>query len=326
MNLLVLNTGSSSIKYTLFEDNYKTKIFSGKVERIKDYSKAIKQILNELNNNELSFDIIAHRVVHGGELNKPSLITNKVEQIIKKYSEFAPLHNPPALKVIRECKKLNKKQYTVFDTAFFSDLPNKAKIYPIPLEITRKFNLKKYGFHGISNKYVSQRLKGKTIVLHLGNGCSVSAINNTKPIDTSMGLTPLEGLMMGTRAGDIDAGLILFLEKKDYNMNEILNFKSGFKGLTGYTDFRDILKNIKNPKIKLAYDIFVYRIVKYVGAYIAVLNGLDNLVFTGAIGYNVPMLRKNVLKNLSYLKNKFKVHVIKTDEEMQIAKEVFEII
>ena len=235
------------------------------------------------------------------------------------------MHNIPELKVIQECKKLNKKQYAVFDTAFFSDLSEKAKIYSIPLKITKKFNFKRYGFHGISHKYVSQGLKGKTIVLHLGNGCSISAINNSKPIDTSMGLTPLEGLMMGTRAGDIDAGLILFLEKKGYNMNEMLNFQSGFKGLTGYTDFRDILKTLKNPKSKLAYDIFVYKIVKYIGAYIAALGGLDNLVFTGAIGENSSLLRKQVLKNLSYLKHRFKVHVIKTDEEMQIAREVFEL-
>ncbi|MFA7708000.1 MAG: acetate kinase, partial [Candidatus Pacearchaeota archaeon] len=247
----------------------------------------------------------------------------KVEKIIEEYSEFAPLHNPPALKVIKEFKKLGKRQYAVFDTAFFSELPEKAKIYAIPKEITKKFNLKRYGFHGISHKYVSRELKGKTIILHLGSGCSASAINNGKAVDISLGLTPLEGLMMGTRAGDIDAGLVLFLEKKGYNMNEVLNFESGFKGLTGYTDFRDILKTLKNPDSKLAYDIFIYRIIKYVGAYIAVLGGLDNLAFSGEIGYNVQMLRDDVAKNLTFLNKKFEVHAIKTDEESEIAREIF---
>ena len=342
-NLLVLNTGSSSIKFALFSNNQK--VFSGKIEKVRDFKKAINTILKTLEENSVKFDVIAHRIVHGGDLNKPCLINRKTESIIKKYSEFAPLHNPPQLQVIQICKKFKKEQYAVFDTAFFADIPDKAKHYPIPEDIREKYNIKKYGFHGISHKSMAQNIFGKTISIHLGSGCSISAILNNKPIDTSMGLTPLEGLMMGTRPGDIDSGILIFLSKKKYNLDDILNFKSGLKAFSKDNDFRYFLSNLDKPKIKLGFDIFVYKIVKYIGAYTAALNGLDNLIFTGAIGENSSIVREEICKNLTYLgieidndKNKenadiistpvsrVKVFVKKTDEESEIAKEVYEMI
>lgn len=341
--ILVLNTGSSSIKFALFEDELK--IYSHKVERVHDFKRALESVLKLIDKKNLEFDVIAHRVVHGGPVDKPCLINAKVEKTIREYSQFAPLHNVPQLKVINFCKKLGKKQYAVFDTAFFANLPEKASIYPIPKEITKKFGIKRYGFHGLSHKYVSQKFKGKTIVCHLGSGCSVSAISDGKPIDISMGLTPMEGLMMGTRAGDIDPGIIIFLEKKGYDMNEILNFKSGLKAFGRENDFRYFLKNLNKKEIKLGFDIFIYRIIKYIGAYTAALNGLDNLIFTGAIGENSETARKEICKNLTYLgleidkdknnkdleiistpNSKIKVCVKKTYEEGEIAKEVYELI
>lgn len=360
-NLLVLNTGSSSIKFSLFKDS--VKIFSGKIERIgkqdaiisynnnnstkpiKDFKSAINSILKILDENKLNFDFIAHRIVHGGDLNKPSLIDKKVEAIIEKFSEFAPLHNPPELEVIKICKKFKKRQYAVFDTSFFASLPEKAKFYPIPYEIAKKHNIKKYGFHGISHKYVTGNIPGKTISLHLGSGCSISAVENNSPLDTSMGLTPLEGLMMGTRAGDIDPGVVIYLQKKKYDVNKILNFESGLKAFSNDNDFRYFLNNLDKPNIKLGFDIFIYRIIKYLGAYSAALNGLDNIIFTGTIGENSYIARQEICKNLKYLgvdidenKNKennevistdvsrVKVYVKKTDEEGEIAKEVYDLI
>jgi acetate kinase len=341
-NILVFNVGSSSLKYSLF-DNLK-KINSENFERLKnkrDFEKTVSIIIEKLKDQKI--DAIAHRVVHGGELNKPSKINKKIKDKIKDFSEFAPLHNPNQLRVIEICEeKFKQPQYAVFDTMFFAELPEVAKTYPIPKEITEKYKLRRYGFHGLSHKFISQGLKRKTITCHLGSGSSIAAIYNGKPLDTSMGLTPLEGLTMGTRSGTIDPGLILFLEKKGYDVNKILTEKSGLKGLCGHNDFRDILSSMKNCKdCKLAYSIFIYKIIRIIGAYTAVLNGLDNLVFTAGIGEQVPKLRKDICKNLKFLKlklndkknkkginlissrtSKVKVYVRKTDEEKQIVKEI----
>lgn len=341
-NILVFNVGSSSLKYSFFSN--RKKLYTENFERLKekkDFEKAVSKIAEKLHGQKI--DLIAHRVVHGGELNKPSKVDKKVKEIIKKFSEFAPLHNPNQLRVIEICeKKFKQSQYAVFDTMFFSDLPDIAKIYPIPKEITKKHKIRRYGFHGLSHKFVSRGLKGKTITCHLGSGSSISAIEDEKPLDTSMGLTPLEGLVMGTRSGTIDPGLILFLEKQGYNTKKILTEKSGLKGLCGHNDFRDILSSMKTSKdCKLAYNIFIYKIIKIIGSYIAALNGLDNLVFTAAIGENVPKLREDICKNLSFLgvklnneKNKrnkelissgtskVKVYVKKTNEDEQIVREV----
>lgn len=344
--ILVFNVGSSSIKYSLFR-NLK-KINSGNKERLKtkeDYKKAVIEILEKFKGERIN--LIAHRVVHGGDLNKPSKINKEIKKKIKNFSEFAPLHNPKQLMVIELIEKNSKiPQYALFDTMFFSNLPEVSKNYAIPKQLTEKLNIRRYGFHGFSHHYVSKGLKGKTITCHLGSGSSISAIINGKPIDTSMGLTPLEGLIMGTRSGDIDPGIILYLEKKGYNANEILNKKSGLKGICGHNDFRDILKKMnKNKDCKLAYDMFVYRIIKIIGSYIAAINGLDNLVFTAAIGENVPGLRRDICNQLKFMRiklnekknklnseiissitSKVKVFVKKTNEEKMIVEEVLKIL
>jgi acetate kinase len=341
----VFNVGSSSIKYSLFQGT--TKINSWVIERLKDkndYSEAINKIFKQFDKEKIN--ILAHRVVHGGEINHPSKITKEIKNKIKEFSEFAPLHNPKQLIVIELCEKFKKPQYAVFDTMFFVNLSKVAKTYAIPKEITKKYNIMRQGFHGLSHEYVSKNLKGKTITCHLGSGASISAIENEKAIDTSMGSTPLEGVIMGTRSGSIDPGIIFFLEKRGYNVEEILTNKSGLKGICGYNDFRDVRSRInKNKDCKLAYEMFIYSIVKTIGSYVSVLNGLNNLVFTAAIGENVPKLRKEICNKFKYLglkldenkneKNeeiisskdsKIKVYVRKTDEEKMIAEEVLKIL
>jgi acetate kinase len=343
--ILVFNVGSSSIKYGLFKNS--ALIESGDYERLKskkDYEESIKKIFKKLKGKNI--DLIAHRVVHGGNLEKPVKITQEIKSKIKKFSEFAPLHNPEQLMAIELCEDYKKPQYAVFDTMFFSDIPKVSKTYAIPQEITKKYGIRRYGFHGLSHKYVSRNLNGKTITCHLGSGCSVSAILNKKPIDTSMGFTPLEGVIMATRSGTIDPGVIFFLEKKGYNVEELLTEKSGLKGICRHDDFRDILSNMKkNKECKLAYDMFIYQIIKTIGAYVSVLNGLDNLVFTAKIGENVAKLREDICNNFSFLgikidekknksnseiisskESKVKVQVIKTNEEKMAVEEVLKII
>jgi acetate kinase len=343
--ILVFNVGSSSIKYSLFEKN--KLLDSGKFERLKskeDYRKSVEKIFQKINLEKIS--LIIHRVVHGGELNQPVKITKEVKNKIKEFSEFASLHNPKELMVIELCEKYNKTQYAVFDTMFFSKLPDFAKTYAIPLEISKKYKIKRYGFHGLSHEYVSKNLKGKTIVCHLGSGVSISAIIDGKAVDTSMGFTPLEGLMMGTRSGTIDPGIILFLQKKGYDVENLLTEKSGLIGISGYSDFRDIRSRIsKNKNCKLAYEMFAYQIVKTIGSYVSAMNGLNNLIFTGAIGENVPSLRKDVCKNFEYLgiklddeknknnselissgNSKIKVFVKKTNEEKMALEKVLEML
>jgi len=341
---LIFNVGSSSIKYCLFES--KTKKESGNYEKLKDrkdYKKVINKIFDKFEDEDI--DYIAHRVVHGGNMKRPEKITKRVEKKIKEFSKFAPLHNPKQLMVIDIIRKKTKvSQYAVFDTMFFSEIPEVARTYPIPYKISKKHRIRKYGFHGLSHKYVSKDLNGKTITCHLGSGCSVSAIDNGVALDTSMGMTPLEGLMMRTRSGSIDPGLILFLKKKGYDIDKLLRKESGLKGISGKDDFRDILTTMdKNKKSKLAYDMLVYNLSKIIGSYLPVLNGLDNLVFTAAMGKNVPELRKEVCDTLNFMdvkldsgqnkknsekvsqkKSKVNVYARKTDEESQIVDEIFE--
>lgn len=339
--ILVFNVGSSSIKYSLFENT--EKIETGNYERLKtkeDYKDTIEKIFEKLKNKKI--DIIAHRVVHGGDLNHPAKISKSVKNKIEEFAEFAPLHNPKQLMVIELAEKYCNEQYAVFDTMFFADLPEVARTYAIPKGLTKQYNIRRYGFHGFSHEFVSKNLKGKTITCHLGAGSSISAIIEGKPVDTSMGLTPLEGLIMGTRSGTIDPGLVLFLEKKEKNANEILTEKSGLKGICGHNDFRDVLENKeKDPDSKLAYEMFVYQIVKIVGSYVAVLNGVDNLIFTAGIGEHSWKMRRDVCKHFEYLglkidedknknseeiisssNSKVKVLVIPTNEEKMIVEEV----
>jgi len=342
--ILVFNVGSSSIKYSLFKDSNIIK--QGNYEELKteeDYKISVEKIFKNIDEKEV--DLIIHRVVHGGGLKKPLRINEEIKNKIKRFSEFAPLHNPRQLKVIELCEHYKKPQYAVFDTIFFADLPEIAKIYAIPKRITEKYKIKKYGFHGLSHKSVSRGLKGRTIICHLGSGSSISAIKDSKAIDISMGLTPLEGIMMGTRSGSIDPGIILLLQREGYNAEDILTNKSGLKGICGYSDFRIIRKKMgKNKDCKLAYGMFIYQIIKTIGSYVAVLNGLDNLVFTAKIGENVAELREKVCNHLSFLgvqldkkknrlnseiisseKSKVRVYVRKTNEEKIAVEEIMKI-
>ncbi|MEK6808309.1 MAG: acetate/propionate family kinase [Nanoarchaeota archaeon] len=364
MNILTLNIGSSTVKYAVFSSALHLKEeklrFKGIIDKIKNnsgYIKAINEIVRIIRKNEIKIDIIGHRIVHGGQIRESCLINTKIERIIKKYSEFAPLHNPPELIGIKECKRIFRvKQVAVFDTAFFSELPERSFLYALPYKYYEKHSIRKYGFHGISHKYCSIRAseilkkelkKLKLITCHLGNGCSISAIKYGKCIDTSMGLTPLEGLVMGTRTGDIDVGTVLYLMKKEHlgleRMNRILNKESGLLGISGISnDFR-VLLNTKKQRARLAIDVFTYRLVKYIGAYISALQGADAIVFTGGIGENSSEIRELVLNNFEFngLKldknlnqknaekitkkdSKISALAIKTDEERCIAKDVIE--
>ncbi len=325
MNILALNVGSSSIKYKVYEND--KFIFEGKLERIKDFSEGVRKVIKQLNENEIKIDVIGNRIVHRGFVVKNEVINKDVIKKIKKYSELAPLHNIPELEAVEELNKLKIKQVAVYDSVFYKDLNEKAYMYALPYKYYKKYGIRKIGFHGLSHQYVSEfvvrkfKKNLKIISCHLGAGCSITAIKNGKAIDTSMGFSPCEGLMMGTRCGDIDVAVILFLEKYeklDYReINKIINEKSGLLGVSGISeDFRDIRAN-KSKRAKLAREMFEYKIRKYIGAYNAVLNEADVIVFTGAIGENVGSLRKNVSKGF-----KAKVIVVKTDEEEVIAKEV----
>lgn len=301
--ILVFNVGSSSIKYNLFENSDLIK--SGNYEKLEtkeDYQKSVKEIFRKI--NEKNIDLIIHRIVHGGDLKKPSRINRKIKKKIKIFSELAPLHNPKQLMVIELCEKYKKTQYAVFDTAFFSDIPQIAKIYAIPKALTKKYKIRRYGFHGSSHEFISKNLRGKTIICHLGSGSSISAVLNGKPVDTSMGFTPLEGVIMGTRSGTVDPGLIFFLEKRGYNAKEILTEKSGLKGICNYNDFRDILSNMKkNNDCRLAYEMLIYSIIKMIGSYVAALDGLDNLVFTAKIR-KFCKIKRECLQSSQFLRNK----------------------
>jgi len=373
MKILVLNCGSSSIKYKLFEN--KEPLTDGLIERIgekgskiKNHKQGIKIMLKQLLKTKKikaikEIKVVGHRTVHGGELSKSCIINKKVINIIKKFSPLAPLHNPVNLKGIVEMQKIlpNIAHVAVFDTAFHQTMQEHAFIYALPYEFYKKYKIRRYGFHGTSHQYVSQRAaailkktftKLKIITCHLGAGCSMAAIKNGKVIDTSMGFTPLEGLVMGTRAGDIDPGILIYLadkfKMKPSGMDKLLNEKSGLAGLSGIgKDMRLILRGYKkgNKRCRLALEIFCYRIKKYIAAYAAALGDVDAVVFTAGIGENVPLVR-DLSANISCLgikidknKNKktkegiissnssgIKVLVIPTDEEKMIAIETKKLI
>ncbi|MBW3015643.1 acetate kinase [Candidatus Woesearchaeota archaeon] len=371
MKILVLNCGSSSIKYKLFDDN--KALDSGLIERIgekgskiSNYGQGVRLMLDNLIKSKKitslrEIDAVGHRVVHGGEVSKPCRITKKVMKIIREFSSVAPLHNPVELKGIREVKKVLKVQHVaVFDTAFHQSMPEKAFIYALPYRFYKREGIRRYGFHGTSHEYVSLRAAEllrkpitqlKIITCHLGAGCSITAIDKGKVVDTSMGFTPLEGLVMGTRTGDIDPGVIIYLSDKKKisgkRLDAIFNKQSGLKGIAGSKDMRDIIEGYKNgsKRCELALDVFCYRIRKYIAAYYAVLNKADAIVFTAGIGENSPLVRKltadipclaikidanknNKVKEgvISSRNSKVKVLVIPTDEEKMIAIEVQKVI
>ncbi|MDB2462845.1 acetate kinase [Algibacter sp.] len=392
MQVLVLNSGSSSLKFQLFSMPEATILCSGLIERIgfedakfvfKTNDNKIeviedipnhkvglellsKQLLNEdtgIIQSADAIDIVGHRVVQGGSLfKKTTEITSSVKEQIKDLFSLAPLHNPANFEGIEVAETVfpNAKQVAVFDTAFHQTIQEHVYKYAIPNKFSEEYNIRLYGFHGTSHKYVSEKAidylgkeNSKIITIHLGNGCSITAVKDGKSIDHSMGLTPLAGLIMGTRSGDIDPSVILHLAKKlNYSLEEINNLlqkKSGMLGLTGFSDLRDIQAEAEkgNKACQLALQMNAYRIKKYIGSYTAVLNGLDAIVFTAGIGENSPLMRELVCNDLDYLginldadknqvrpsklteisqeKSKVKVLVIPTNEELEIAKQSVEL-
>lgn len=396
MNVLVINCGSSSLKFQLIESGAEKVMAKGLCERIgidggqfvyqKDgadkektkvdmptHTQAIKVVLDALIDpnsgvlKELSeINAVGHRVVHGGEkFASSALITEELLKAVEECNDLAPLHNPANLIGIRACQELmpNVPMTAVFDTSFHQTMPEEAYLYAVPYEYYEKHQVRRYGFHGTSHRYVSQQAAAmlgkpydsvKTIVCHLGNGSSVCAIKNGKSVDTSMGLTPLEGLIMGTRSGDIDPGALEYLAKKE-NMDiveivNMLNKKSGVLGLSGISsDFRDLEDGAaeNNPVALRALKAFHYRVAKYIGAYAATMNGVDAICFTAGVGENGPDTRAAVCKYLEYLgitldaeKNKtrgketvistedskVKVLLVPTDEELMIARDTVEIV
>jgi acetate kinase len=352
MLILVLNCGSSSVKYQLYDMPAELCLAKGIVEGVGDgHKQAVKSNLfcgrQKVICAKDEIGAVGHRVVHGGEEFKQSIrINSKVISAIKRYSRLAPLHNPPNLAGIYASKQLlpSVVQVAVFDTAFHQTMPADAYLYGLPYSIYKKYAIRRYGFHGTSHRYaaegaaklLSRPLKSlKVITCHLGNGCSITAIDRGKSIDTSMGFTPLEGLVMGTRCGDIDPAAVLYLmKKKKMNIartDELLNKSSGLKGLSGKSnDMRDILRLARrgNQRAKIALDVFIYRIVKYIGAYAGALNGCDALVFTAGIGENVPYIRKRICRRLSSLLKKFgtRILVVPANEELMIARDTYRLL
>jgi acetate kinase len=383
---LVLNSGSSSLKYRFFDKD--KELMRGHVDRIglkgcfiklkigedeikknhffKDHLDAVIYALSTIKGYNLISDFkeikaVGHRVVHGGEYYKNSVIINdQVIKRIKQLCELAPLHNPANLAGILAVKKaLPKiKQVAVFDTAFHQTIPDEAFLYGIPYEMYKKYKIRKYGFHGTSHQYVAREaaklLKKKNyemITCHLGNGSSITAIKDGKSVDTSMGFTPLDGLIMGTRSGEIDPEIILYLiNKGKYTAKEldtILNKQSGLKGITGMSDVRDIRKAALrgNKQAKVALEMLAYRISLFIGGYMTILHGLDCIVFTAGIGEQAYYIRKMVCESLKFVGLKFddkanrmnkqkisapaskiKVFVIPTNEELEIANECYRLV
>ncbi|MDD2731710.1 MAG: acetate kinase [Candidatus Pacebacteria bacterium] len=331
--ILILNCGSQSIKWKLFDKGLKLKRQKKReVFNSKDYRKVLIAELEGLKEAS-KIEKIGHRVVHGGErFRKKTRIDSRVLKEIRKLNSLAPLHNPFNLLGIETAKRIFPKvpQIAVFDTEIYSDLPDYASTYPLPENIAGKY--RRFGFHGISHYYAMRKgaqminrpyNKLKIITCHLGGGASITAFRNGKAIDTSMGFTPMEGLMMMTRCGDIDPGITIELAKRFSvkRCDRILNFESGFKGLTGIDSMIKVLKKRKDKKVRLALDIFIYRIKKYISAYFGILKGCDLLVFTGTIGFKSKIIRNMILKDLDILKNT-KIKAIETDEELAIAEKI----
>ncbi len=396
MKILVLNCGSSSIKYALYNMDNNSVMTSGGAERvglegafvkvklasgekkqimhdIPEHTEGVKFIFSLLTDPEIGviksldeIDAVGHRLVHGGEKFAESvLITPDVIKAIEEVSDLAPLHNPANMKGVNAVSELmpGLPQVAVFDTAFHQTMPAKAYMYAIPYELYEKYGIRRYGFHGTSHRYVSARaleylgipIKGsKVITAHIGNGGSLAAVVDGKCVDTTMGLTPLEGVMMGTRSGDIDGGAVAFIQKKlnldPDGISNLLNKKSGVYGLTGYTDMRDLAAAAEqgDEKSVMAQDSYFYRVKKYVGAYAAAMGGVDVLVFTAGVGENQASLREEVCRSMEFMgikldveKNdkihgqeaiistpdsKVKVVVIPTDEELMIASDTMALV
>ncbi len=397
MNIFVINSGSSSIKYQLFIMPSSSAVCSGVVERIgledatithktytdgiekifrytldiPDHEAGLKQVNSLLTDGKIGVikdtdDVksVGHRIVHGGNtFSAPTIITADVKEKLKGTFQLAPLHNPASYRGIEVAERIFSKavQIAVFDTAFHQTMPPEAYRFALPNSYYTDYNIRVYGFHGTSHKYVTQqagiylnRSNLKLISIHLGNGCSITAINNGQSVDTSMGFGPLSGLIMGTRSGDIDPTVVFYLVNQlGYDIEQVsnlLNKRSGMLGLTGFSDMRDITKAITegNEEAKLAYNMYAYRIKKFIGAYAAILNGLDAVIFTAGVGENDALVRKMVCEGMDYLglsidlhKNnkrsagireinrqhsKVKILVIPTNEELEIANQCYELL
>ncbi len=387
--ILVLNSGSSSLKFQVISMPSENRLLQGMAERLGTpqagieyrigdqkvegtlnsggYREALHVIAGLLKDPDsgvgstaLSLAAVGHRVVHGGtQFSSTTLVDAEVKQVIRELSRLAPLHNPPNLEGIERAEELfpGVPQVAVFDTAFHSSIPAKARRYAIPDALYEEGGIQLYGFHGTSHKYVSETLttqegpKGKMICLHLGNGCSATAILHGKSVDHSLGFTPSNGLIMGSRSGDIDHGMIFYLvEGLGYSLKKVeqlLNKESGLIGLTGYNDLRDIQREAEagNSNCILALEMSAYRIRKYIGAYTAAMNGLDALIFTAGIGENSPGMRERVCQDMDALgirldpvKNanagsgiqalhakdsRVEIWVVPTDEELEIARQAY---
>ena len=390
MKILVLNCGSSSLKYQLIDMENEEVVASGKYERIgedeaffthkvngkkveikhpaKTHDEAIDFTLKQLTNPEYKvidsldeISAIGHRLVHGGEkINQSVIITDEVVDILKECIDLAPLHNPAGIMGIEACKKVmpGKPMVGVFDTAFHQTMPEERYIYPIPYEYYKKYHIRKYGFHGTSHMYVSQRLAEivkkdikclKIVTCHLGQGSSICAVEGGKSVDTSMGLTPLGGIPMVTRSGDLDPSVVTFLMKKENmtadEVENVLNKKSGVQGISGLApDFREIESASygENERAGIAIEKFKYEIASYIAKYAVAMNGVDYIVFTGGVGENQINIRKGICEKLAFMgveidenannmrgeekeiskpTSKIKVYVVPTNEELMIAKE-----
>lgn len=392
MKVLVINCGSSSLKFQLIDSDSEKVIAKGLCERIgidgsvisyspaggekiinetpmPDHKRAIELVITALTDEKTGvvkslseIGAVGHRIVHGGEkFTKSVVITDEVKKAIEDVSDLAPLHNPANLIGVNACEELmpGVKNVAVFDTAFHQTMPEESYLYGLPYDLYEKYRIRRYGFHGTSHAFVSDRLAElvgkdkkelKLIVAHLGNGASISAVKNGSCVDTSMGLTPLEGLIMGTRSGDLDPSIVEFLCKKEnISVSEalnILNKKSGVLGLSSNlsSDFRDLEEGYEkaNAGAKRAIDGFVLRVVKYIGSYVAEMNGVDAIAFTAGVGENSVFVRKMVVERLSYLgitldeaanntrgedklistaDSKVKVFIVPTNEELAIARD-----
>ncbi len=390
MKVLVLNCGSSSLKYQLINMETEEVLASGKYERIGEneaflthkangqkkqienpaynHTEAIEFALQQLTNPEYKviesldeINAIGHRLVHGGEkIAESVVIDDSVIQVLKECTDLAPLHNPACILGIEACQNVmpNKPMVGVFDTAFHQSIPKERYIYPIPYEYYKKYGVRKYGFHGTSHMFVSQRLAEienkpieniKMVTCHLGQGASICAVQGGKSVDTSMGLTPLGGIPMVTRSGDLDPSILLYLMKKEnlsaHEMENILNKQSGVQAISGLVpDFREIetAGNEGNERAKIALDSFKYAIASYIAKYAVAMNGIDYVVFTGGIGENQINIRKGICEKLKFMgveidvdannirgeeklvskpDSKVKIYVIPTNEELMIAKE-----
>ena len=391
MNVLVINCGSSSLKYQVIDSVSEQVLAKGLCERIgivgrltsqkagrekeitdkalPTHKEAISLVLKALTNEKTGalkslseIGAVGHRIVHGGErFTKSCVIDDEVIKGVEEVSDLAPLHNPANIIGINACRELmpNTPMVGVFDTAFHQTMPEKAYMYGLPYSYYENYKVRKYGFHGTSHSYVSKRVaeiegkpyeQVKTIVCHLGNGASICAVKNGKSVDTSMGLSPLEGLIMGTRSGDIDPSVIEFIAKKEnLDISEVLNIlnkKSGVEGISGVSsDFRDLIaaEGKGNRRAALALSMFSYSVAKYIGSYAAAMNGVDVIAFTAGIGENTPSVREEVCGYLGFMgvdldekvnvnvhgeeklissdTSKVKVYVIPTNEELAIARE-----